>query len=85
MSNNIHTMCCIGNVNQVIGICIEIFPENLARIFQKFIEFTTKKEHRLAFQTQLPVLIGFKNRLWSCAKGTVIQKGNGWIEQEVFT
>ena len=37
-----------------------------------WLEFTAKEKYRLTFQTQLPVLISFKNRFGGCAEGTVI-------------
>ena len=40
--------------------------------------------HRLAFQTQLPILVRFEDRLWRGSKRAMIEEMNFWIKEEVL-
>lgn len=74
----------VGDVDQVIGIGVQVCAQCGAGLSEQGIVFAAKKKHRLAFKTALPVLISFKNRNRAGSEGTVIEKMNLRIKQEVL-
>src|SRR5574339_602357 len=77
-------MGCIGYIDEVVGIRVEIAAQRLTRFLDQAVELASQKEDRLPLQTSLPVLIGIEDRPGRSTVRAVIEEDNILIEKKLF-
>ena len=82
--NNVDAVRCIRDVDQVIGVGVEVFAEYNPRLAQQGWQLSPEEQDGLALQPSLPGLVGFKYRPGRCSIRAMVEKDNCGIQEEMF-